>query len=394
MRHESVQLSPGYRSLRTGQHSAALLIPQSLYTILEQQKQREADADEAYRRRLAEQSVNLPPRIVEAPPADPTPAILPPTGICVHVFESAALNKLIEERRNENGERSQRQLPGLEIAAKQSGTRGLITERLSVILSGLRALQEEMPNFEGVIGLLAGELALALAGAPEKFRVTAICMNGAPGIGKTRFAKKVAHVLDVGFDAISMGSTAGFELCGTSSGYGNSKAGRIFQLLADGDSACPIVLLDELDKMAGDERYPVLPVLLELLEAESAHRFRDEALELRLDASKIIFLATSNEAEHIPGPLRSRLRVVEIQPPTPAQRREIARRIALEFEAMGLVFQPRVLDILAGVDMDLRAMHRFLRDQAGRALAEGKKEVRSDDIEWPVRVEKRIGFPD
>lgn len=312
----------------------------------------------------------------------------------VQIFDVEKLDKLIAERKQEDNERTKRQLPDLEAARSSEGVRRLFTKTLANILEGLRDIKADMPNFAEAIDIMTGELALAFAGKPEDFRVSAICMNGVPGIGKTRFAREVARVLKVGFDTIALGSSGGgFELSGVSAGYGNSKSGRLFRLLAEGESACPVVLLDEIDKMAGDERFPTLPPLLDLLEADSAKRFRDEGVETRFDASKIIFLATSNEAELIPGPLQSRIRMVEIQPPTVQQRREITGRIASEFTAFGVLFQTSVLDDLAEVDMDLRALRRFLREIAGRALSVGLTEIGRQDITIPTTPEnKKMGF--
>jgi len=237
----------------------------------------------------------------------------------------------LSEARQETHPLPKQSWPGL------AGSAASVPDKLlEEIVVGLRTLKIGMPNFAEVIDMLVAELALALSGPTEDFRVSAICMNGVPGIGKTRFAREVSCVLDVGFEAVSMGASAGFELAGVPAGYGNSSAGRIWRLLADGDSACPVVLLDEVDKMGRDERYPNLPTVLDLLEVDSARSFRDEALEARFDTSKIIVLLTANDVDAIPAPLQSRVRMIEIDLPTQEQRREIAGRIATEFTSVGV----------------------------------------------------------
>ena len=312
----------------------------------------------------------------------------------VPVFSVEEMGKLLAKLKDEDSDRAKRQTPDLEAARTEDGHRSLFTQPLLKVVAGLNGLKSDMPNFTDVIDILIGELALAFSGKPEDFHVGAICMNGVPGIGKTRFAREVAKILDVGFEAISMGATCGgFELAGVPSGYSNSKSGRIFRLLAEGKSACPVVLLDEIDKLAGDERFSPLPILLDLLESDSAKKFRDEGLEARCDASRIIFLLTSNEARFIAGPLQSRMRMVEIQTPTSEQRREIATRIASEFKKVGVSFKDQMLDALCEVNMDLRALRRFLRDAAGWAISNGLKEIGCDDVMIPAKpVEKRIGF--
>ena len=309
------------------------------------------------------------------------------------IFCAPDLRENIAKQKRGDAERAARQVPDLEAACAFDGQRALFSEPISNIKQELLALKEEMPNFSEVIDILTAELALALAGKPEDFRVTPICMNGVPGICKTRFAREVARILGVGFEQISMGAAGGgFELSGVNSGYGNSKSGRIFRLLAEGESACPVVLLDEIDKMAGDERFPPLPVVLDLLEPDTARGFRDEGLEVRCDASRMVFLLTSNDDSCIPEPLKSRVRLVEINPPTPQQRRGIAGRITASFKNLGLSFDGQALDALLAADMDLRTLGRVIREAAGRAIADGAIRVDMNYVTVPGKIERRIGF--
>lgn len=317
------------------------------------------------------------------------------SGASVQIFDPDALKRIIQTRddHGSDSDRTKRQRADLEAGCAHAGLRQLPDKLLEEIVTGLRALKVDMPNFSAVIDMLVAEMALAMSGQTDDFRVSAICMNGVPGIGKTRFAREVAHVLDVGFEAVSMGASAGFELAGVPAGYSNSSAGRIWRLLADGDSACPVVLLDEVDKMGNDERFPTLPTVLDLLEADSARIFRDEALEARFDASKMIVLLTANEVDFIPTPLQSRARMIEIQPPTQEQRREIAGRIATEFSCVGVSFDTPVLDAVCELDVDLRALRRFLRQAAGQALSDQKESVGLSDVLIPAKpVERRVGF--
>lgn len=220
-----------------------------------------------------------------------------------------------------------------------------------------------------------------MASPPHDFRVTCLCLNGPPGIGKTRFAKEFSRILCVGFEQISLGAIlGGFELSGLAAGWSTARPGRLAKLLAEGRRACPVVLLDEIDKVSGDERASPVTVLLDLLEKDTASRFRDECLEIKIDASKIIFIATSNDAEVIPTPLKSRMRIVEVLAPTAEQRRQIIDNIAVKFMTAGIKFSPSIIDALCDLDLDLRGMSQFVREIAGKALVSGKEVATLDDL--------------
>lgn len=313
----------------------------------------------------------------------------------VQVFDLAELAESAKARQESEHDRLKSHLTDLEAARRGGGLRHLLTHSRQQIVADLEALRCEMPNFSEVIDILSAELALSLAGKPEDFHVSSVCMNGTPGIGKTRFGRELARLLDVACDVISLGAAyGGFELAGVSPGWGSTRSGRLFRLLAYGKSACHVVLLDEVDKMPNHSNYPALPVILDLLEVDSSRKFRDEGLEIRFDASKLIFIATSNEYDNIPAPLQSRTRMVEILPPTAEQRLGIAERIANTYaRKVEVNFQPAVLEAIAAPDIDLRELHRSLREMAGLALAKEKKEVTLQELKPRKPTAKRaIGF--
>ena len=250
-----------------------------------------------------------------------------------------------------------------------------------------------MPNFQAVIEVLLSELALALSAPPAEFRVTPILLSGAPGIGKTRFAREVAAALNVHFESIALATTsAGFALTGTSRAWGNSRPGLIAELMSQGEDATPVVLLDEVDKVSDNYQSPVTPVLLELLEEESAKRFRDEALEIRMDTGGVIFMATANDLGAIPPALMSRLRVVPVRPPTKQECLGIARGLSGQYEKYGLTFSDETLAVLVEQATDLRDLQRMMRDAAGRALYEGRREVQVSPGDAKAVVAVRMGF--
>lgn len=312
------------------------------------------------------------------------------------IFKRESIDQAIKSLKADADEKSSQILPTLEDAKRGDGYRCALTGNvtLSHIRDHLQNVVSEMPNLALAADALASELALALFGPPNEFRVTPMLLYGAPGIGKTRFVSELAAILGVGFDKLSMGAASGaFELCGVSRGWGTTRPGRIAKLLARGESASPVVLLDEIDKMGSDPRFPVIPTLLDLLEPDSARHFRDECLELEFDASRIIFFATANEIHDIPGPLCSRMRMIEILPPTREQRLQVASRIAAGFEERyGVTFSKEILDQIAeNQDIDLRGVQQILRQAAGRALIENRQ-ITSDDLNLPTATGQRMGF--
>src|SRR5205809_4904390 len=139
---------------------------------------------------------------------------------------------------------------------------------------------------------------------------------GEPGIGKTHFARKLAQLLGTGFGFVPMSSlTAGWVLSGASSQWKNAKPGKVFDTFLNGEYANPVIVVDELDKASSDGQYDPLGALYELLEVQTATRFVDEFVELPIDASGAVWLATANDAARIPEPLLSRLAVYEIETP-------------------------------------------------------------------------------
>ena len=113
-------------------------------------------------------------------------------------------------------------------------------------------LAETSPNFADVIDDLRKFLALAIAGN-EAVQFTPMLLLGEPGLGKTYFAKKLAHALGTGFEFVSMSSlTAGWVLTGASAQWNNARPGKVAQTLIEGEYANPVVVLDEIDKAGGD----------------------------------------------------------------------------------------------------------------------------------------------
>src|SRR5437764_5472385 len=161
--------------------------------------------------------------------------------------------------------------------------------------SAVDELYDASPNFARVVDDLRKYLALAVAGN-EAVQFTPMLLLGEPGLGKTYFAKKLAHALGTGFDFVSMSSlTAGWVLTGASAQWHNTRPGKVAQTLIEGEYANPVVVLDEVDKAGGDARYDPMGALYALLERDTAAHFKDEVMDVEIDASLLLWFAPAHD---------------------------------------------------------------------------------------------------
>ena len=264
-------------------------------------------------------------------------------------------------------------------------------------LAALDPLFEECPNFDDVLGDLARYLRLAHAGN-KGFNVMPILLLGGPGVGKTHFAKRLARAMGTECELISMNAlSAGFVITGSSASWRGAKCGKVAERLVRGQYANPLLVLDEVEKASGSTQSDPLAALYQLLEPETASSFRDEFIDVEIDASQIFWVLTANSTEGIPHPLLNRMAVYEVPTPTPEQAAGIAQRMyaGLRDELNLAAFDPQlgetVLDKLAGVSP--RDLRKTLLDGLGHAVAAGRERVSVDDIRIkPTPGKGRIGF--
>src|SRR5215212_3378242 len=182
-------------------------------------------------------------------------------------------------------------------------------------LPEMDSLFEDLPNFAEVLEDIRKHIALCID-SNDSVEIPPMLLLGEPGIGKTHFARKLSELLGTGYGFVPMSSlTAGWVLSGASSQWKNAKPGKVFDTFLNGDYANPVIVVDELDKTSSDGQYDPLGALYELLEVDTATRFVDEFVEVPIDASGAVWLATANDAARIPEPLLSRLSVYEIEAP-------------------------------------------------------------------------------
>ncbi|MES1949838.1 ATP-dependent protease domain-containing protein [Salinisphaera sp. S4-8] len=247
------------------------------------------------------------------------------------------------------------------------------------MLDQLDCMVESQPNFAPVIDHLRRQLALCRLALPPVLQWAPLLLDGPPGIGKTFFARTLAEVLETEFAVINCSSvTASFVLGGNSPSWQGSRPGRVYEVLQGGSCANPIVLLDEVDKLSTDARFDGYGPLYQLLETGTAREFVDEHVGLPMDASHIVWIATSNNADALPGPIRSRFDVITVDGPSAKDLKAIAQSVYAGILAQNpgwsAAFRAKlpdhVLNRLAG--MPPRSIRKRLIDAMGAAALQRK----------------------
>jgi ATP-dependent Lon protease len=231
-----------------------------------------------------------------------------------------------------------------------------------------------------------------------------LCFSGPPGVGKTSLGKSIAKAIGREFIRISLGGVKDeAEIRGHRRTYVGSMPGRMIQALKQVQTRNPLVLLDEVDKMGGDFRGDPASALLEVLDPEQNSMFRDHYLNTPFDLSNVMFIATANNLESIPGPLRDRMEVINLSGYTHEEKLAISKKylIPKQMKENGISgehidFSDDSLSVVIK-NFTLEAGLRNLERKIGAlcrkiAMRIAKGEMNKTSI-TPVLVEKYLGPP-
>jgi len=245
---------------------------------------------------------------------------------------------------------------------------------------------------------------LAVRQNTKNTAATIICLAGPPGVGKTSVAKSIARATGRNYARMSLGGVKDeAEIRGHRRTYIGAMPGRILAAMKKAKTINPLILLDEVDKLASSFNGDPAAALLEVLDPEQNSTFCDNYLEMPYDLSKVLFICTANDVSRIPGPLRDRMEIIELSSYTLEEKKQIAIRhlypkqlketglnktkLKIDEEVIEYVIQSYTRE--AGVRTLERIIGKICRKVVKEILAGERKSVKLSK----KNVEKYLGVP-
>lgn len=235
---------------------------------------------------------------------------------------------------------------------------------------------------------------LAVRNLTSKGESPIICLVGPPGTGKTSIARSIASALEKKYVRISLGGVRDeAEIRGHRKTYIGAMPGRIVNGLRQAGVSNPLMLLDEIDKVSSDYKGDTSAALLEVLDSEQNCRFRDHYIEMPVDLSEVLFIATANEVSGIPKPLLDRMELIEVSSYTENEKFHIAKEHLVEKQKSKNGIKKEQLTITDGALKDIIRLYtreagvRSLERTIGKLCRKAAREIFKDS-EAAVKITK------
>ncbi len=325
------------------------------------------------------------------PPVGPKQAAAPDGAVSVEQTGGLQVLSEIGDPMSEDGIKAKRRYGSLLYPLRISSiemTADDVLDRLNAEFPWMTAA-----NYE-----ITAAVAMSRAGN-GRFFSKPLLLDGPPGIGKTRWSRRVAEILGTGWGWHSLaGAHNSMSISGSERGWSSARPCFVADILLAAKTANPIILLDEVDKTGrGSHNGDPLAALLPLLTRDTAARFKDNYLLAEMDLSMVTWIMTSNEGKHLPTPLLQRLSFIACQPPASAYIPDIIGAISREIaDSYGIphgLIPPLDIDALVAFyvkQRDLRSLSRQVERRFCQAIwASGLAPLWPEDV---LPGQRKIGF--